>query len=615
MEIKKNDFNRVKLVIWDLDDTFWSGTLSEGAVVEIKSNIQLVKELTDRGIINSICSKNNLKDVDNELKKQGILDYFVFRSVDWSPKGQRIAQQIKRMGLRASNCLFIDDNLVNLNEANYYLPDLMTATPAIIDSLSGYINSIAPNDLQNKRLSQYKVLEKKQLARDEASDNFAFLMNSDTRVTIYNDCLSRLDRIEELVARTNQLNYTKRRSGKEELVDLLSDSSVKSGYVKVSDKYGDYGVVGFFAIRNNKCIHFLFSCRTIGQGVEQWVYSKLGYPELEVVGEVINMVTKEPAPIWINQNKSPQLTDLKKIKAKIVFKGACDLSIMASYLNSSEIIEEFTYVGKRGNRIEHQNHSTNYLEFNFLPDNIKSQLVDECVFNDPEMFSTSMYDEDVALVFLSTQIEPMLGIYKRKCDGLKIAALEYCYPLTEQKYWDDYVKGALPCSQNTFSYEWLQSFSEKYDYIGRITPSDFISQLEILLSKLPHSTKVCLLLGSEMPYYNNTQEGFVDRHLYYKELNQLVKDFAKNNKRVYYINFSDYIKSQSDFTDNINHYKRHIYYEAALRANEIIQEVTGERVKEHSKLRFIFETSIMALRRRVILFAKRLLSPILHSKR
>ena len=34
------DINSIKLVIWDLDDTFWKGTLSEGEIVPIPENIQ-----------------------------------------------------------------------------------------------------------------------------------------------------------------------------------------------------------------------------------------------------------------------------------------------------------------------------------------------------------------------------------------------------------------------------------------------------------------------------------------------------------------------------------------------------------------------------------------------
>ena len=45
----------VKLVIWDLDDTFWKGTLSEEAVTPVPENVQLLKCLAERGIISSIC--------------------------------------------------------------------------------------------------------------------------------------------------------------------------------------------------------------------------------------------------------------------------------------------------------------------------------------------------------------------------------------------------------------------------------------------------------------------------------------------------------------------------------------------------------------------------------
>ena len=60
---------KIKLVIWDLDETFWEGTISENAGKSInipERNINIVKELTNRGIINSICSKNDYDTVREE---------------------------------------------------------------------------------------------------------------------------------------------------------------------------------------------------------------------------------------------------------------------------------------------------------------------------------------------------------------------------------------------------------------------------------------------------------------------------------------------------------------------------------------------------------------------
>ena len=48
----------IKLVIWDMDETFWKGTISESKITTIDENIDIIKKLTARGIINSICSKN-----------------------------------------------------------------------------------------------------------------------------------------------------------------------------------------------------------------------------------------------------------------------------------------------------------------------------------------------------------------------------------------------------------------------------------------------------------------------------------------------------------------------------------------------------------------------------
>ena len=129
--------NDIKLVIWDLDDTFWKGTLSErgGVIAPIAKNIELIKDLTDRGIVNTICSKNDYEPAVMKLREFGVEELFVFKSIDWTPKGQRVSKLITDMGLRPVNCLFLDDNIVNLNEAQYYSKDLSIAEPSEIDKL------------------------------------------------------------------------------------------------------------------------------------------------------------------------------------------------------------------------------------------------------------------------------------------------------------------------------------------------------------------------------------------------------------------------------------------------------------------------------------------------
>ncbi len=587
------EVSKIKLVIWDLDDTFWEGTISEGIIKPINSNIELVQNLTKRGIINSICSKNDIIPTENKLNELGVSYLFVFKSINWEPKGKRISLLIKAMGLRPNNCLFIDDNIINLNEAIFYEPTLMTLEAKDIPFLTKCITELPIKDPQQERLKQYQILEKKHIAKENSNDNLDFLFSSNTQVNIHNDCLNQINRIYELVSRTNQLNYTKVRSTKEELIELCSDTSIQSGYVTVKDKFGDYGIVGFYAIKNNKLIHYLFSCRTIGQGVEQYVYSYLNYPYLNIIGEVVNQVTKTPAPAWIN-NKIYTTKSHKSISNhKIILKGGCDLKIMVEYLNTSSLIEEFTYISpQKKNNIEHSVHSINYLYLPFLPTNEKDILSKECIFNDDNFFQTSIYDKDVSLIFLSTMVEPNLGIYRNKRNGIKIAFGEYIYPLTDRKNWDAYINGTIFTADNHFTKEWLIEFSNKYEFIGHLTPKEILENIKLLISKISPKAKVCYLLGSETPYLKNTQKNYENRHLIYKEINDLIREFSKTNDRVMYIDFNDYIKGQEDFTNNINHFQRRVYYEVATKANEFISNLTGQKLAQKGRFYLFYKSLI-----------------------
>ena len=154
--------NIPKLIIWDLDDTFWKGTLSEGSVIPIQKCIDTVKLCAKKGIVSAICSKNDESACREQLTEWGIWDYFVFNSINWQPKGQRIKQLIENVNLRPANVLFIDDNHLNLEEAKYYSPELMTAFPDIIDELFDAVSKIEKDDAGFERLNRYKILEKKQ---------------------------------------------------------------------------------------------------------------------------------------------------------------------------------------------------------------------------------------------------------------------------------------------------------------------------------------------------------------------------------------------------------------------------------------------------------------------
>ena len=56
---------------------------SECSVDKIQENIDLLFNLTDHGIINSICSKNDLVSAQAKLSEFGVQELFVFKSINW----------------------------------------------------------------------------------------------------------------------------------------------------------------------------------------------------------------------------------------------------------------------------------------------------------------------------------------------------------------------------------------------------------------------------------------------------------------------------------------------------------------------------------------------------
>ena len=158
------DLNSIKLVVWDLDECFWQGTLSSSEPIRpVQENLDAVRKLTDAGIINSICSKNDYSEAKAKLiELGGIWDFFVFPSIDWTPKGERLRKNISLMKLRPNNVLFIDDNAANLNEAKFYMPEIKLLKVEELPDLYAGVEKMSRSDAEHRRLEQYKILERKE---------------------------------------------------------------------------------------------------------------------------------------------------------------------------------------------------------------------------------------------------------------------------------------------------------------------------------------------------------------------------------------------------------------------------------------------------------------------
>ena len=577
------DYTKIKLVIWDLDNTFWNGIISEGAISIPENHIKLIKDMVDCGVMCSICSKNDEITVIDALKDSGIAELFVFKSINWTSKGDRIKQIITQMQLRQENVLFIDDSVLNLNEAKETCSDIIVEGVAIIEQLCGYFSDCEKKDINRKRLKQYRILEKKQQFKASVGDNEKFLFSCNIKVEIKNDCENHIDRIFELISRTNQLNFTKNRISIDKLEQIIKDESVNSGYVTVNDNFGDYGIVGFFAVQSNILIHFLFSCRVLNMGVEQFVYNKIGCPHITVIPEVASQLD-ENVPKWINlKGNNNSISTKEKLNGKILIKGPCDMEQMFSFIEPlPNIITEFTYINEEGISIEHYNHTSQIINSLKLNAEDKKRM-SSLPFCDKNMYATSIFDNDISVVMLSLFNDPHLGIYEEKDTGIIMSFGEYLVDLTDEKNWNGIIDGTFFNARHNFTVDELINFKEQFVYKGRLSPEAVLDNLKFIFSKMAQNSILVLCLGSEIniddDYLNH--ESYIDRHVYNKELNKLVYQWVGNNPRVKIIDVNNYIKSKDDFLDTINHMKKHIYYMMSKDFVSLVNEFTNSSISEY----------------------------------
>jgi FkbH-like protein len=297
----------IKLIIWDLDDTLWQGTLADGdEVVLHEGRATLIRAFNARGVVSSICSKNDMMTAKAQLCQMGLWDQFVFSRIAFAPKPEAIQQIIADMLLRPANVLFVDDNPQNLAGAKHLLPDLnlLDARSVEADATLEALLATLP-ERGASRLADYRTLERKVADREQCStSNEDFLCQCDIRASapFLMDNLDFVDRIVELVNRSNQLNYTSSRVEAAALSTAIVDVvSYDSWSIFAWDRYGDYGLVGFVMAdrRTKHLIHFTFSCRVMHMGLEQYALDKVHekWPDCDI-SALESRVSPMPAP-WI----------------------------------------------------------------------------------------------------------------------------------------------------------------------------------------------------------------------------------------------------------------------------------------------------------------------------
>ncbi len=547
------NFKKIKLIIWDLDDTFWKGTFSEEKVTIIQKNIDLVKKLNKRGIMSSICSKNNENDVVNFLEEIGIGDQFVFKSINWEAKAPRIKSIIEKMNLREENVLFIDDNVRNLGEVSFLLPKIMTSVPSIVDELLSNLTSLGKDDNKLERLNQYKVLEQKVEEKAKYYSEREFLIDSSIEIVINHEIESSINRICELNNRAHQLNYTKTPLSPTELRDYINNHDIECGIIKCRDKYGDYGDIGFYMLnkKSTKLIHYFFSCRTLGMHVEQFVYQILNYPEIDIISPVTIDLEKDSNIDYIHISNET-FGDVCEIeKSNVLIVGPCDLETIDFFLpwNSTT---EFRYFDEKKRLIGYGSHP---VVLNNVLEGIEYSKTP--FFNDI-VKDTEIFSGKFELVIYSYLTALLYGEYERKDTKERIVFGEWPYDATGTNFDWKYNVGFVVDKAEQ------EIFQNNYTYIGRVSPQIQAKRIIKIVDKVLESNcKVCLLLASEIPFKDNCQVTFEDADKYASCINQLLLEHYSSNSNVFMINTSNFILSQNDYMGCIQHYSRNVYKKIA----------------------------------------------------
>ena len=265
---------KVKCVIWDLDNTLWKGVLIEDKTVEPNARlVEIIKELDARGIVNSIASKNDASQAEEQLQKLGLSEYFVFKKINWNPKSANVGQTIRQMNINADTVVFVDDNPFERHEVSLQQPRVTCLDPSEVEAFVKGKRCDVPVTADSKRRRQtYVMLEQlKQEEEQWTGDIDDFLKSCRIRLDIAAPDDSNIMRCYELLQRTNQLNSSGRRLSLDEVKAIVASGDHDSYVLHSSDKFGDYGIVGFLIVDRTgepRVSDFVISCRVANKKIE-----------------------------------------------------------------------------------------------------------------------------------------------------------------------------------------------------------------------------------------------------------------------------------------------------------------------------------------------------------
>lgn len=266
---------KIKCLVWDLDNTFWNGTLLESDRLDVvDAAVRTLKQLDERGILHSIASKNDPKAALEQLESFGFTDFFLYPQINWGAKSASIKAIAESLNIGLDSIAFIDDQSFELDEVQHVHSEIRCFSASDVAELPSdpAFNPVSITPDAKLRRLMYLTDQKRQEDEERFDGpSSEFLETLEMRFELSIATESDLLRAEELTLRTHQLNTTGVTYSYDELDAIRKDPNHHLIVARLIDRYGDYGIIGL-ALVSCKTDSWtlkllLMSCRVMSKGV------------------------------------------------------------------------------------------------------------------------------------------------------------------------------------------------------------------------------------------------------------------------------------------------------------------------------------------------------------
>ncbi|MGH9468909.1 MAG: HAD-IIIC family phosphatase [Terriglobia bacterium] len=290
-----------KAVALDLDNTLWGGVIGEDGLGAIQvgpeypgAAYQAIQrallDLSQRGVLLAVCSKNNPEEALEALEKHpGMLlrpKHFASLRINWNDKPQNLREIAAELNIGVDAIAFVDDNAAERRQVRAMLPDVgVVELPADPMGFAAALRDcplferLALSEEDRHRSSYYAAERERKQLEQKVQTKEQFYRSLAQEAEIAPVERATLTRIAQLTQKTNQFNLTTRRYTEQQIAQLAETPGWAVWSIRVRDRFGDNGLVGVAITQDAgeacEIDTFLLSCRVIGRTVETALLARL----------------------------------------------------------------------------------------------------------------------------------------------------------------------------------------------------------------------------------------------------------------------------------------------------------------------------------------------------